>query len=83
MPQAGNGELLTAITAAYVGGAKEITKQIGQGLEHHVAGLMAENIVEFLEVVEEKNGNGLLARRIPGEEGTIGRSPRCPAGSDY
>src|ERR1700680_233279 len=56
-----NGEFLAAIAAAYIGGAKEIAKQIGKGLEHHVSCVMAESIIESLEMieVEEKNGDGL------------------------
>src|SRR6266851_2766225 len=57
-----DGEFLAAIAAAYIGGAKEIAKQIGKGLEHHVSCVVAESIIESLEMVEveKKNGDGLL-----------------------
>src|SRR5882672_4810447 len=53
-----NSELLATIAAAYVGSAKESAKQVGKGLEHHVSCIMAERIIEPLEMVEVEKKNG-------------------------
>src|SRR4029077_7319044 len=57
-----DGEFLAAVTTTYIGGAEESAKQIGKGLKHHVSCIMAESVIESLEMVEveEKNGDGLL-----------------------
>src|ERR1700722_312605 len=63
-----NGELLAAIAAAYVCGTKEIAKQVGQRLEHHVPGIVSERVIESLEVIEiEKedcDGLSLATRKL-------------------
>jgi hypothetical protein len=53
-----NGELLATIAAAYIGGAKESAKEVRKRLEHHIARIMTEGIIEPLEVVEVEEKNG-------------------------
>src|ERR1700722_7803139 len=51
-------EFFPSVAAADVGGAKEIAKQVSQGLEHQIARIMAESVIESLEVVEVEKKNG-------------------------